>query len=165
MSRDHDIARFVAASAALTGFTPAELWGTGMVDTYLDTVFDIIGEGHTEAVLTTTAAVAERAAPDRLDDELRLRVLDDPRLGPPARAITMLWYSGMWVQLPPQWRDAHGASVLDANRVISAQAYTEGLVWLAAGAHPQGAKPTGYGSWSLPPDRTAPVRVDVRSTR
>ena len=29
--------------------------------------------------------------------------------------------------------------------------YAQGLVWNAIGAHPQGAKMPGYGSWALPP--------------
>ncbi|HYO83919.1 MAG TPA: hypothetical protein VES20_21125, partial [Bryobacteraceae bacterium] len=35
--------------------------------------------------------------------------------------------------------------------MVSAAAYTEGLLWPAIGANPPGAKGPGYGSWALPP--------------
>ena len=43
------------------------------------------------------------------------------------------------------------------TRIISAEAYMEGLLWRAAGTHPQGAKQPGYGSWSFPPVQIATV--------
>ena len=38
-----------------------------------------------------------------------------------------------------------------ARFTLPAQAYTAQLAYRAAGAHPPGANPTGYGSWSLDP--------------
>jgi hypothetical protein len=94
--------------------------------------------------------VVHRAGHD-LDTEIGLRLLDDPDLGPPARNLVVLWYTGQWVQLPGPWRDRHGASALDVDHVLSAESYSEGLVWTAIGAHPQGAKAPGFGTWVAPP--------------
>jgi len=54
--------------------------------------------------------------------------------------VIELWYLGVW-------RGLMGTE----NRVISARAYREALVWRAIGFHPRGAKPSGYGSWAQPP--------------
>jgi len=45
---------------------------------------------------------------------------------------------------------------LDEAQVVSPQTYRGGLVWIAAGTHPQGAHQQGFGAWALPP--TVPVR-------
>jgi hypothetical protein len=34
---------------------------------------------------------------------------------------------------------------------VNESAYTEGLLWVAIGANPPGAKAPGYGSWARPP--------------
>ena len=136
---------FAALSAALTGFREADLWGTGMVETYLDELFATVGDAIV-ARLLTAGDDALRAG------ELEALVLDDPDLGPVARNVIVLWYLGQWNALPGEWRNRHGASPLDCPRVISADAYAAGLVWRAIGAHPMGAGPPGYGSWAEPPE-------------
>lgn len=54
--------------------------------------------------------------------------------GSGARRLIRLWYTGHW----------DGA-------MVSAAAYRAGLLWRAIGVSPPGARPPGYGSWSLPP--------------
>lgn len=145
--------QFVALSVILTGFDDAELWGTGMVDVYLDWIRRIIGDARLGDLLSVSrtaidAANGQQATLDRL---VRLDVLEDDMLGPVARNLIVLWYLGQWNQLPGDWRDAYGASALDVTCMVSADAYAEGLVWKAIHTHPQGAKQPGFGSWSLPP--------------
>ena len=65
--------------------------------------------------------------------------------------LAVLWYTGGWVQLPADWRQRHGASSLDSERLLSARSWTEGLMWPAIGAHPTGAKAPGFASWVGPP--------------
>lgn len=72
-------------------------------------------------------------------------------LGPVARNVILLWYTGNWNELPQGWRDAYGVSVADVSAVVSAEAYQEGLMWVAGGTHPQGAKEPGFGTWAEPP--------------
>ena len=140
---------FLAVSAALTGFSVAQLQGTGMATTYLDELVAVVGDELTIA-LTRAGTLALRW-PDAVDDQLRLRVMDDPDLGPLARNLTVLWYTGSWNQLPADWRERNGASSLDGDRLLSAQSWTEGLMWPAIGAHPTGAKAPGFASWVGPP--------------
>ncbi|MEA2210214.1 MAG: hypothetical protein QOF83_162 [Solirubrobacteraceae bacterium] len=139
---------FVALSAALTGFRGVDLWGTGQVSSYLDELVQIVGED----VVAQLLATGDRAlGSGDWTAALETMVLDDPDLGPVARSLIILWYLGQWSPLPNEWRDRHGASPFDVPHVVSADAYTAGLVWMAIGAHPMGANPGGYGSWATPP--------------
>jgi hypothetical protein len=90
------------------------------------------------------------------DAALRREILADPKLGPFARAILALWYTATWNQLPASWSKAYGRHAEDVNQGF-ASSYPEGLMWGAGGLHPQGAKPTGFGSWARPP--LAPARA------
>ena len=145
--------QFVALSVILTGFNDAELWGTGMVDPYLDWIRSIIGDPCLGDLLSAAQGAIDAANGNEatLDRLIRLNLLEDDLLGPLARNLIVLWYLGQWNQLPPDWRDAHGASALDQTCIVSPDSYAEGLVWKAIHTHPQGAKQPGFGSWSLPP--------------
>lgn len=147
------VARFTELSVALTGFDAAELWGTGMVQPYYRALSAIVGERIVGQLLSKWADLLKEAGPDpeRLQALIEERLFQDDLLGPVTRNLTMLWYLGLWTQLPGEWRNTHGANALDTTRYVSGQAYTEGLVWTAIHTHPQGAKPPGFGSWSLPP--------------
>ena len=90
---------FGALSAALTGYPSAELLGTGMAETYLGHFTAIVGEAFAARLWTIGHDVVHRAGHD-LSTQLELRILDDPDLGPPARNLIVLWYTGQWVQLP-----------------------------------------------------------------
>ena len=90
---------FVAVSAALTGYSAAELHGTGMAETYLAHVTAIVGEAFAARLWEVGHDVVHRAGHD-LETEVGLRLLDDPNFGPVARNLIVLWYTGQWVQLP-----------------------------------------------------------------
>jgi hypothetical protein len=178
VSGDADLLeRFVAFSAEATAFSTVDLWGTGQAADYLATV-------HEEAGDQILRDLLDAARPGPAGDE----VFTDEKLGPLARNIIKLWYSGVWYELPPQWAARFGAPVKAvpaqrrpgqhgvaghslseskgpleqqgrqrtparcASYVVSAAAYTEGLLWRAIGAHPSGAKAPGYGSWAVPPE-------------
>jgi hypothetical protein len=147
---DEALQRFVALSAALTGYEEAELWGTGMVETYFDFTLRAAGPRVTGELLSAWADLASRGAHPS-ESLLREALLAPARFGPVARNLVVLWYLGQWNQLPADWRDVHGAVVADQTGIVSPEAYTQGLVWEAIGTHPQGAKMPGYGSWALPP--------------
>jgi hypothetical protein len=122
---------FLSLSSALTGFSVAQLQGTGMAATYLDELVGVVGDEWSLALLRE-GCLALRWRDD-VEEQLRLRVMDDADLGPLARNVTVLWYTGGWAQLPAEWRDRHGASRP------------------AIGAHPTGAKAPGFASWVGPP--------------
>jgi hypothetical protein len=121
-----------------------DLWGTGQAERYLEEVIATVGD----AIVARLLLAGDEAVHT---GRLQTLVMDDHDLGPVARSVIVLWYLGQWYPLPNDWRNRNGASPRDVPRVISADAYAAGLAWRAAGAHPMGANPTGYGSWANPP--------------
>jgi hypothetical protein len=140
--------QFVDLSALLTGFDRVDVFGTGMAEDYLSTLGDVLPAGALDELLAAHDRVA--AAPDPAA-AVASEILGDPKLGPLARNVILLWYCGAWTELPDDWRAAYGASPLDGNRVVSGAAYESGLQWIVAGAHPAGARQQGYGAWAAPP--------------
>jgi len=141
---------FIRLSAALTGFEEVELLATGVGGDFRRLLDTVMPTGGVDALLAAHhRALAE--FPDHPELGIRREILGDPYLGPVARNLAFLWYTGTWSQLPDAWRDAYGASPADTNHVVSAEAYRQSLVWPAIGAHPAGAKQQGYGSWAFPP--------------
>jgi hypothetical protein len=70
-----------------------------------------------------------------------------------ARSIALLWYLGSWYKPEDLKKNsAPGASAFIPSRVISAKAYTQGLVWQIAQAHPMGYSNLQFGYWSRDPD-------------
>ncbi len=130
---------FLEFSVALTGFSRLDLEGTGVGREYLKKASQEAGESTVGSLATAWREVALSANPN---EEMRRRVLSDETLGPLARQIIKMWYLGVW-------------QVGDNGVPVSAEAYTQGLVWDAIGAHPMAAKQQGFASWFFPP---APIR-------
>jgi hypothetical protein len=144
---------FLELSSRLTGFSVFELEGTGQAEPYLSTVTEVAGAEILDELLgaygrVQTAADGGDSDPDVL---LRREILADEKLGPVARNIIKMWFVGIWYELPSEWREAFGAREADFMHMVSAGAYTEGLLWPTIGANPNGAKAPGYASWALPP--------------
>lgn len=95
--------RFVAFSTQATAFSAVDLWGTGQAAAYLAVVTDEVGEPVLRELLDAFDVADESGG---LDGE----IFDSPKLGPLARNIIKLWYSGVWYELPPEWA-ASGAQV------------------------------------------------------
>lgn len=158
MSRAHPerspLSQFVELSEALTGFDAAELWGTGQVRTYYALLPSIIGDAIFGQLMSRWQDTWIRGEGDEplLEALVKEQILEDPALGPVARNLAYLWYTGGWNQLPADWRNVHGAWANDQTFIVSSAAYSEGLVWKAIHAHPTAAKQPGYGSWALPPE-------------
>jgi hypothetical protein len=172
--------RFVGLSALLTGFGPVHLLGTGMAEIYLRATEAALPAGVLDELLDAFGRLpAEPAQSGGTDPEAAAgqAILGDAKLGPVARTVILLWYRGTWTALPEAWRATYGASPLDTDHVVSAEAYQAGLQWAAAGAHPSGARPQGYDAWASPPatQRTdsargvprvrLPRQADARSAR
>jgi hypothetical protein len=140
---------FLDLSALLTGFDRVQLHGTGVADSYRQTLEDALPED----VLSDLFAAYEALPPDDGREAAVARdILGDPRLGAVAQNLIILWYCGTWAALPDDWRGAHGSLPLDTDRVISPEAYVAGLQWVVAGAHPIGARQQGFGAWALAPE-------------
>jgi hypothetical protein len=69
-----------------------------------------------------------------------------------ARSIVLLWYLGSWYK-PEDLRAQATAAKSDrvSSEVVSPKAYTQGLVWQIAGAHPMGYSNLQFGYWSRNP--------------
>jgi hypothetical protein len=137
---------FLGLSAELTGFDEVELLGTGATEIYRGFLAGAFPDVLPE-LLAAWHAIAH--LPDR-EAAVRREILADPKLGPFARAVIVLWYTATWNQLPAEWSQAYGQHPKDVNQTFG-PAYPEGLVWKTANIHPGGAKPTGYGTWAFPP--------------
>lgn len=146
---------FLQLSSDLTGFSAAELEGTGLVDTYQSLIESVLGPAlsakfHALAEVVTTGDEATRT------QQITTQLVPDAVFWPVAESLVRLWYLGSWKALPDQWYAAQNlpppkAGDSGASHVPSGASYVEQLSYRAAGAHPPGAKATGYGSWSLPP--------------
>ena len=147
------LAQFLAFSADVTAFSAFELQGTGQAEAYLATVHDVVGDAIVEQLLAAYEGVRGEAQEDwpKKADLLRRDIFSDEKLGPIARNIVKLWYIGIWYEMPRAWTETFGALDKNVSFMVSATAYTEGLLWPAVGANPPGAKAPGYGSWAGPP--------------
>ncbi|MGY3692191.1 hypothetical protein ACVIGA_002271 [Bradyrhizobium sp. USDA 3240] len=69
-----------------------------------------------------------------------------------ARSIVLLWYLGSWYE-PKDLRAQAATAKPDrvSSEVVSPKAYTQGLVWQIAGAHPMGYSNLQFGYWSRNP--------------
>ena len=70
------------------------------------------------------------------------------------RSIVLLWYLGSWYE-PKDLRTQATAAKPDrinSSEVLSPKAYTQGLVWQIAGAHPMGYSNLQFGYWSRNPN-------------
>lgn len=142
---------FLDLSVALTGFNRVELLGTGMTEGYLKTLGDVLPGGVLDELLS---AYERLPSGDEREATVAAEIFEDTKLGPVARNVILLWYCGTWAGLPEDWRSAYGSAPADTHRVISADAYLAGLQWVAAGAHPIGARAQGFGAWAVPPPET-----------
>lgn len=140
--------RFVELSVELTGFTEAELAVTGMARAYFHDLALVVGEPLVITFLSGTTSLKG--------------LLGHLVFGPIALNVIRMWYLGEWKRLSDDWRqhlkecserEQAGYDIFkrDVDRVISAEAYREGLVWSAIGTHPVGAKQPGFATWGAPP--------------
>jgi hypothetical protein len=147
MHEDNTTNLFLGLSSILTGFEVVDLVATGMVDTYQAQFTKMLPSGEPAAILDAWSAIAAQGG-DRTTQEaaVRAEMWCEPML-PALQSLTMMWYLGNWYADP--------TDPTDFGTLLSGQAYEQGLVWPAVGTKPLGARPTGFGSWALPP--TAPV--------
>ena len=134
---------FIALSVQLTGFDRVRLLGTGMADEYLRVLGSALPRGVLDELLAASGPAPDKATV--------AAILGDPKLGPVARNLIVLWYCGTWSPMPDAWQRVYGQAAERPNGVVSAEAYQQGLQWVAAGAHPMGARQQGYGAWAEPP--------------
>ena len=107
-----------------------------------------VNDGATFSKLLQIAKDHRQSAPDIIT---AVNGADDTRFL--ARSITLLWYLGSWYKPDDLKANATpGAAAFIPSEVISAKAYTQGLVWQIAQAHPMGYSNLQFGYWSREPD-------------
>lgn len=155
-TRQDPIAVFTELSVELTGYNRVELAGTGLIEQHYDTLLRLIGEREAGHLLQAAADALDADRKNHDGEALRTQVIENKRYGPVIINLIKLWYLGSWYPLPGSYADVNGSTADDVEHVVSAQAYREGLVWSAAGAHPMGAKAPGWGSWAEAPALPSP---------
>jgi hypothetical protein len=140
---------FLSLSVALTGFSRHELTATGSTDLYLHWLCGEFPTVFTEMLERWREIERNHPSGEPRERALHRHLLAERRLGPFARNLALLWYTATWQALPLAWAGAHHQPKVAARAFASA--YPESLAWKAAGTHPVGANPTGFGSWALPP--------------
>jgi hypothetical protein len=145
------VEQFLGLSVILTGFSRVQLLGTGVTDEYLQTLDKAVPASVLNDLLT-----AYKQLPPGPDQEAAVasKILADPKLGPVAQNIILLWYCGTWTLLADTWYASYGAAPGDVHGVISADSYQAGLQWTVAGGHPPGSRQQGFAAWSSEPGRS-----------
>jgi hypothetical protein len=139
---------FIELSAALTGVAPVLLQSTGMTPAYLRKVESVVPSRLLQRLFDTFSRASEKE--NSAEGDLGA-ILNDPDLGPVARAITVLWYCGAWSELPRAWRARNGAVSGETTGVVSSAPSQAGLQPTLVGAQPAGARQQGVGAWSTGP--------------
>ncbi|MGD0848025.1 hypothetical protein [Bradyrhizobium sp.] len=161
-----DMMKFLVLSGALTGIQIAKLApefqadpkkpGILNADPGVDPInvkndyFKWINasDGATFGKLLQIASDNSDSAPDIIN---AVNASDDTKFL--ARSIVLLWYLGSWYEPKDlQKNSAPGARALLDSQVLSAKAYTQGLVWQIAQAHPMGYSNLQFGYWSREPN-------------
>ena len=150
---------FLQFSAEVTGYASSELEGTGLVDQYFVLVGQVVGLALGDSLYELCAQVLQITDAGERHKAIATQFLPSPIWGPVLNNVITLWYLGVWNQLPDTFYQAASLpkpGPTDAGRphVPSALAYVEQLSYRNAGAHTPGAKPTGFGSWSIAPQTT-----------
>ena len=146
MDSQHRQALFLRISSRLTGFEAVELEGTGMTQTYFDTLSHNTAPDVLALFFEEVAAILALQDDDAIDAAIRSRLMPDSSYHATAKVIILMWYTG-------EWYSGIGESSNVASTQIDAPSYVQGLMWEAAETHPPGAKQPGYGSWAEPPIR------------
>jgi hypothetical protein len=131
---NHDMETFIKISVHLTGFSDIELLGTGMTSVYFNVLRNHNQVDVFEAFLTKSRQIIESS--DHIKNDISSELMPVFLYNGMAQNLITLWYTGSMMN----------------GKIVSSQAYIQGLIWNTASAHPPGAKQQGYGSWSKAPN-------------
>jgi len=154
---DKDRRTFLELSSELTGYSPIDLEGTGLVDEYRKLVEYEVGKNVTDLLYQTARSVLDKKSGEERDRTMHINIMASAILWPICQNLVVLWYRGQWSSMSSIWYKYY-ARVSPPSKVApgktfvpSTQSYTQQLCYKAAGAHPPGANPTGFGTWGLDP--------------
>ncbi|MBL4704595.1 MAG: hypothetical protein JKY54_08745 [Flavobacteriales bacterium] len=142
---------FRKMSAVFTGFSQADLQGTGLNELLFNTIQKTLATGILNELLELFDDLCHKhEQQSAFKDEVRKQIFESEKYGPLARNIIQVWYTGTWYQMADDWIKYYG-STNNVDFIVSAESYVNGLVWPAIGSHPMGAKQEGFGTWAFKP--------------
>jgi acetyl-CoA acetyltransferase len=158
---DNILADFANMSAALTGFQASILRPfldpVNLSGLYYAFAVSQVSQQAMDALLNAYRAIATQPAQAIADTLLETASPAPSNQAQIAQSIVALWYLGSWYKPAYQNGGVPGAVV----QVVSSEAYTNGLVWKVAQAHPMGFSALTFGYWSQPPASLATFGVNV----
>lgn len=144
---------FVNMSAALTGVSVNKLSPTLRDPINIKQVYFDRARTDRQFDELLAAFKEHQATPDHAADVIMNQGEPNARMRFVARSIILAWYLGAWYD-PDRLRrysEPNPPTVPIPFEVISATAYTRGLIWNVAQAHPMGYSEGLFGYWSDPP--------------
>jgi hypothetical protein len=166
MSTDPNFNNFVGLSSILTGYPQDQLAPQidpiGLASEYLNWMMQNADQAAFLKTLSTYQNIVQRVAlqfppPPPFDPTnltpaqiaaiaplVEQQILSDPLMGSIARRMIRLWYLSTWYTTEPPDPTMDG-------QVVSMNAYTMGLAWDAAQAHPMGYSELHFGYWAVAP--------------
>jgi hypothetical protein len=149
-----DMMAFLLLSEALTGVVKLILApelsgsdpGTDPINIKNDYFRWIVAKDKTSSFAAMLAFAKKNPAPSAQDIITFVSTSNDD-VKFLARSIVLLWYLGSWYEP----KDLQTKPPPVPSEVVSAKAYTQGLVWQIAGAHPMGYSNMQFGYWSRNP--------------
>ena len=164
---DEDMVAFLLLSAALTGVdihtlapefppkVPADILSADPGIDPINIKSAYFSQANAPGTASSFAKLLQIAKDNRLSQDniiAKVNASDDDTKFL-ARSIVLLWYLGSWYE-PGDLKNALQPEVAPApikHKVLSAKAYTQGLVWQIVGAHPMGYSNLQFGYWSRDP--------------
>jgi hypothetical protein len=148
MSTDPNFNNFVGLSAILTGYPQDQLAPPidpiGLASDYLTWMLQHADQAAFLQTLSTYQGIAAQFPPADQPAQVQLQILANAAMGDIARRMIRLWYLSTWYTTEPPDPNMDG-------QVVSMNAYTMGLAWDAAQAHPMGYSELHFGYWATQP--------------
>ncbi|MGO1001321.1 hypothetical protein [Lysobacter sp. CA196] len=146
---------FISLSIGLTGFKRGALApdpdSTDIKSLYLATFRARVTQVNPDDILIRYQIINGHIAgnpPNREERVVELLFAEKPEYEFPCRQLLFLWYAGAWPTVTDTPASTHGQTF---SEVISADSYTQGLVWRVMQSHPMGSTTYNYGYWANPP--------------
>lgn len=148
MSTDQTFNNFVGLSSILTGYPQdviaPEIDNTGLASEYLNWMLQHADSQTFQQTLSVYQSIAAQFPLSEQPQQVEQQILLDPNMGNIARRMLRLWYLSTWYASEPPDLNLGG-------QVVSMNAYTLGLAWDAAQAHPMGYSEERFGYWAVAP--------------
>ena len=145
---ENEMKNFVGLSAVLTGFNESIIAPgidpINIKEEYLAAFIDNIGTDLTDEILLKYESLKAAGKTDR---EIGEGMLDDSNgeaFTMACRKLIFLWYSGAWPTIINQ-------GTATVSSLLSAESFTQGLVWQVMQSHPMGDSDFRYGYWNEEP--------------